>query len=362
LDTLGVVEVLALAAGLALVLVAASDAVTTLVTTRRRPGRRWPTPVFYRWTWRAWRAMGRRTSPERREEFLGLYGPLSLLGLLVFWVVLLVAGWGAVWWGLRPAVSGVGSYLDAVYFAGVGFFTVGFGDLLPTGGLARLLVLVEAFMGLVTMALVIGYLPTLYGAYARRELQLLALDDLSDEPTTPVTFIEASYANGGAQGVAAAFADWERWCDEVFDTHTAYPMLAMFRSRQPGQHWLTGLGVVMDAAAIALAMFDSNPAGPAARLWRRSTRMLQNLRRLQAVGLEIGAAGTGADEARFRAVYERLARLGHPGRPFEQAWDSYRRLREAFYPELAAATRLLLVPMEFRHHTSRLDLSGPPGP
>jgi len=146
-----------------------------------------------------------------------------------------------------------------------------------------MLVLVEAFMGLVTMALVIGYLPTLYGAYARRELQLLTLDDLSDEPTTPVTFIEATYANGGAQ-VAAAFADWERWCDEVYDTHTAYPMLAMFRSRQPGQHWLTGLAVVMDAAALALAMFDNNPAGPAARLWRRSTKMVRNFRRLPAVG------------------------------------------------------------------------------
>ena len=103
MDTLGVVEVLALAAGLALVLVAASDAVSTLVTTRRRRGRRWPTPVFYRWTWRAWRAIARRASPDQREAFLGLYGPLSLLGLLVFWVVLLVAGWGAVWWGLRPA-------------------------------------------------------------------------------------------------------------------------------------------------------------------------------------------------------------------------------------------------------------------
>jgi hypothetical protein len=361
LDTLGVVEGLAVLAGLALVLVAASDAVSTLVTTRRRRGRRWPTPVYYRWTWRAWRAVGERASPERREAFLGLYGPLSLLGLLVFWVLLLVGGWGAVWWGLRPAVSGVGGYLDAVYFAGVGFFTVGFGDLVPTGGLARLLVIVEAFMGLVTMALVIGYLPTLYGAYARRELQLLALDDLSDEPTTPITFLEASYANGGAQGVAAAFADWERWCDEVYDTHTAYPMLALFRSRQPGQHWLTGLGVVMEAAAITLATFDGSPAGPAARLWRRSTRLIQHFRQLPAVGQGAGADRPGIDEAQFRAVYQRLARLGHPMRPFEQAWDQYRRRRAAFYPELIAATEQLLVPMEFRHQTSRLDLSGPAG-
>ena len=260
-SAVGVVDLLAVVAGLALVLVSASDAVSTLVTTRRRRGRHWPTQVFYRRTWRAWVALGRRAQPELREGFLAVYGPLSLLGLLVTWVVLLVAGWAAVWWGLRSAVTGVDGYLDAVYFAGVGFFTVGFGDLVPTGGLARLLVLVEAFMGLVTMALVIGYLPTLYGAYSRREVQLLSLDDMSDDATTPIGFLEDCYASGGGQAVAAAFTEWERWCDEVFDSHTAYPMLAMFRSRQPGQNWLTALGVVLDAATICLAAVDSPGSG-----------------------------------------------------------------------------------------------------
>jgi hypothetical protein len=358
LDPLGVVEVLAVGAGLALVLVAAGDAVSTLVTTRRRRGRRWPTPVYYRWSWRAWRAVGQRGSPERREGFLGLYGPLSLLGLLVLWVVLLVAGWGAVWWGLRSSVTGVDGYLDAVYFAGVGFFTVGFGDLLPVGGLARLLVLVEAFMGLVTMALVIGYLPTLYSAYSRRELQLLALDDLSDEEATAVGFLEAAYANGGTQGVMAAFADWERWCDDVFDTHTAYPMLAMFRSRQPGQHWLTALAVVLDAAAITLSVIDGSRSRPAARLWRRATRMLHHFRALPAIGLRAAElAGPAADEAPFRGVYQRLATFGVTLPPFEQAWADYRRLRADYLPELVAATELLLVPMEFRHHAARLDIT-----
>jgi hypothetical protein len=219
----GVVEVLAVVAGLTLVLATASDAVSTLVTTRRRPGRFWPTPVFYRQTWRAWMAVGRRARPELREGFLGIYGPLSLLGLLMLWVLLLVAGWGAVWWGLRSRTSGIDGYIDAVYFAGVGFLTVGFGDIVPTGDLARLLVLVEAFMGLVTMALVIGYLPTLYGAYSRREVQLLALDDLSDEAATPLGFLEACHGSGGAEAVAAMFAEWERWCDDVYDSHTAYP-------------------------------------------------------------------------------------------------------------------------------------------
>jgi Ion channel len=358
LDAVGVVEGLAAVAGLVVVLATAGDAVSTLVTTRRRRGRHWPTQVFYRRTWGAWKAIAQRTSAERREGFLGVYGPLSLLGLLVTWVVLLVAGWGAVWWGLRSAVTGVDGYLDAVYFAGVGFFTVGFGDLVPTGGLARLLLLVEAFMGLVTMALVIGYLPTLYGAYSRREVQLLSLDDMSDEATTPIGFLEACYDTGGAQAVTAAFTDWERWCDEVFDSHTAYPMLAMFRSRQPGQHWLTALGVVLDAATICLAAVDGPRAGPAARLWRRASRMLQGLRGMPAVQLRAAELdGPPAEEAPFREAYQRLARRGVPLHPYEQAWGDFGRLRGAYLPGLVAATELLLVPLEFRHHTARLDIT-----
>jgi hypothetical protein len=358
LRSVGVVEVLAVAAGLAIVLVSAGDSVSTLVTTRRRRGRRWPTQVFYRRTWRAWVALARRAAPEAREGFLAVYGPLSLLGLLVTWVTLLVAGWGLVWWGLRSAVSGVGDYLDAVYFAGVGFFTVGFGDIVPTGGLARLLVIVEAFMGLVTMALVIGYLPTLYGAYSRREVQLLSLDDISDEATTPIGFLEACYASGGAEAVASAFREWERWADEVFDSHTAYPMLAMFRSRQPGQNWLTALGVVLDAATITLAAVDGPKAGPAARLWRRASRMLQGLRGMPAVGLRAAQLDEPpADEATFRDAYQRLARLGIPLHPYDQAWADFGRLRAAYLPGLVAATGLLLVPLEFQHHTARLDIT-----
>jgi Ion channel len=359
MDSVGVLDVLAVVAGLALVLATAGDAVSTLVTTRRRRGRHWPTQVFYRQTWKAWKALGRRARADRREGFLAVYGPLSLLGLLVFWVVLLLAGWGAVWWGLRSAVTGVDGYLDALYFAGVGFFTVGFGDLVPTGGLARVLVLVEAFLGLVTLALVIGYLPTLYGAYSRRELQLLALDDLSDEATTAIGFLEVAYTSGGAAEVAASFTAWERWCDDVFDSHTAYPMLAMFRSRQPGQHWLTALGVVLDAATVWVATVQGGQVGPAARLWRRASKMLQSFHGLPVVRARAAQLDgqRPAEEARFRDVYQRLARLGVPLHPYEQAVGDFLRLRAAYLPALVAATELLLVPLEFRHQTARLDIA-----
>jgi hypothetical protein len=47
-----------------------------------------------------------------------------------------------------------------------------------------------------------------------------------------------------------------------------------------------------------------------------------------------------------------------PLRPYEQAWSELRRLRAAYLPPLVTATELLLVPLEFRHQTSRLDLPG----
>ena len=84
--------------------------------------------------------------------------------------------------------------------------------------------------------------------------------------------------------------------------------------------------------------------------------MLQGFRELPAVGLRATElAERAGDEARFRATYQRLERLGLPLHPFGQAWGDLRRLRAGYLPELVAATELLLVPLEFRHNTARLD-------
>ena len=102
-----VARLLVLLAGAGLVLIAATDAVSTLVTTQRRSSRLWPTYIFYRRSWWLWRALARRIGAEHgRERLLAVYGPLSLLGLLVIWVLLLLVGWGLVWWVLRDRLSG----------------------------------------------------------------------------------------------------------------------------------------------------------------------------------------------------------------------------------------------------------------
>ncbi len=173
------------------------DTVGTLVATRIQTRRWWPTAVLYRYSWPMWRAFGKNIDDEdRREGFLSIYGPLSLLTLLIFWVTMQVIGWGLVWWGYRTASTRSIRCSSRSTTPAIGFFTVGFGDVVPVASAPRILVLVEAFFGLTTMALLIGFLPTLFAAYSTREELVSTLDDLSGTSVTPLGMLEA-YARDG---------------------------------------------------------------------------------------------------------------------------------------------------------------------
>src|SRR5438552_1536670 len=83
--------------------------------------------LFVRYTWKTWTAAARRLGAgERREGFLGVYGPLSLVLLIFLWVGGLILGFALIHLALRPD-----SLLQALYFSGITFFTVGYGDLVP---------------------------------------------------------------------------------------------------------------------------------------------------------------------------------------------------------------------------------------
>ncbi len=331
------------------VVVALLDAVGTLVTTRSRKGKWWPTNWFYRVSWKLWRRIGLRMRDEdRREQAFTAYGPLSLLFLLVIWVGLEIIGWGLVWFGMREQFNGIGSLADGWYFAGVNFFTVGFGDIVPVETPARMLVIVAAFTGITTSALVIGFLPTLYGAYSRREQQLLLLDDLSGRYVTPIGLIDAYASPGDLSELYRLLQDWERWVADVMESHTAYRMLVLFRSRRTGQSWLMAVGILTDTAVTLMATVRGAGEREALLFYRRATELLATL-----AGQFRSHGGTGAfdelDEADFRERYDHLVRLGFDLRPFDLAWDAIRQLRSGYIPHLAGLTEALLAPTRYRN-------------
>ncbi len=235
-------NVVAAIVGLGLIIVALADLMNTLVTTSTSDWKWWPSRLIGFRAFAAIRFTSSRLAEQSwvRERMLALFAPILVLLLLATWAAMQIVGFGMVWWDFG-GIDDVGSLPDADYYSGVVYFTLGFGELVPSAGFARLGALVEAFAGVTTTALVIGYLPSLYGAYSAREQKLMTLDDGSDDRILPTNLVLAWSPDGDIDRLNARFSEWEQWVSSVLETHSTLPLLRLFRSHDRQQNWVTAL-------------------------------------------------------------------------------------------------------------------------
>ena len=148
--------------------------------------------------------------------------------------------------------------------SGVTFFTLGYGDVVPHGTMARGLSVVEAGTGIGFIAVVIGYLPVLYQFFSRREAHVIQLDGRAGSPPTAVTMLCRHAEGGGLDQLNVLLREWEIWGSELLESHLSYPMLAYYRSQHHNQSWLTALACIMDACALVARRraCAAAPAGP----------------------------------------------------------------------------------------------------
>jgi hypothetical protein len=273
-------------------------------------------------------------------------------------------GWGLIWWGFRDDFGGaIATIGDAWYYSGVVYFSIGFGDILPSTGLLRFLTVLEGFSGLGTLGLVIGFLPTLTSAYSARERQLLKLDDLTDARITPVSLVRSYVGpDGDLTELNAMFDEWADWCAEVYDSHTSLPVLLWFRSKHRGHSWITGLGVVTDAAIAFASTVEGAERGPALRLHRQAVRLVTGL--AERVGVEPVAELQGDLSARGWSIgYSSMSTIGLPLRGYDDSFGRVLALRGQFHPYMEAFIDELLAPRGFwgvtaADHLAEADLAG----
>ena len=258
------VHILAVLGSFALILIVLWDAFEVIILPRRVRRKFRLTRFFYRGTWRPWSAVAKRiSSNDRRELLLSFYGPVSLLFLLSMWAAGLVLGFACLYRSLEIPIKmedGGTGFLTYLYFSGSTFFTLGLGDVLARSWTGRLLTVLEAGMGLGFLAIVIGYLPVLYQAFSRRELNISLLDARAGSPSTAAELLRRHFDGDQFVELSAFLREWERWAAELLESHLSYPVLAYYRSQHTNQSWLGALTTILDATTLVMVGIDGTPA------------------------------------------------------------------------------------------------------
>ena len=335
-------DVLIFLAGVAIVGIVLVDVFQTIVVPRPSPGRRL-TRYIVRPSWRLWRWLGQKTRTEglSRDGFYGLYAPgAAILGLIV-WLVLLVFGYGLIFFAIRGELDPVPVNLgSALYFAGTSILTLGYGDIVASGPLARGVSLVAAANGLGVVALVITFLFSLFASYQRRERLVVTLSARAKAPPSAVTLLEVYSRLDMVDQLPALFAEWEQWEAEVLDSHVAYPLLGYFRSSHDNVSWLSALGAVLDAAALVLTTIKGVPRGQAELTKRGGAHLVED------IGNIFGLEGDGSivDRGQFDEAYARLSRAGYELEEANQAWRNFERGRRTYAGRLEALAAYWAIP------------------
>ena len=210
---------------------------------------------IFTFAWGPWRWMARRLPAQAADTMLGIYGPFGLLLNLVLWVAAMMLGYACLQWagGSHLTVGHAVSFGNDLYFSAATMAASAPDGMGAHSTFARIVQVVDAGSGLAVIAIVIGYLPSLYQAFSRREATVSQLDARAGSPPSAGRLVLRSTQRDGWPALNRYLSGWETWVAELMETHLAYPVLAYFRSQHVNQNWLSAMCALLDACAFTVS-------------------------------------------------------------------------------------------------------------
>lgn len=282
---------------------------------------------------------------ETRDSILMWVAALSLVGLLSLWLVLFLLSYSLIIYGGSSF-----TFLTAVREAGSSLFTLGFASSVrPT---LELVDFVAAATGPIVIALLIGYLPTMYASYNRREVDVALLQARAGVPNWGPEILARHTIFGTEQQLHDLWRSWERWAADVAESHIAYPSLIVTRSARPYRHYLVSLLAVMDAAAMQIALRPHDHQGVARVLLRQGIECFHDLGAKMKVSQDAGSLVPRADpdaskpiqltQDEFTGATRMLEDTGYkPQVSDDEAWAMFSAWRSHYEPVAYALLELL---------------------
>lgn len=278
---------------------------------------------------------------EQRDRALALYAPITMLLFPTVWLACIFGAFGAIFWSVESVAWG-----EAFRLSGSALFTLGFDT--PRNLGPDFLTFVEAALGLGLLAMLISYLPTIYGSFSRREIAVSQLAVRAGTPPSAPEMIIRAHRTGFAERLDPLWRQWELWFVEIEETHTSTGILSFFRSPNPHRSWVTASGAVLDAAALRLAVLETEWTPDAATCIRAGYLALRSIADLFSIEYDPDPspdAPISITKAEFIEVYERLAEAGVPLKPDrEQAWRDFSGWRVNYDTVLLTLAGLVMAP------------------
>ena len=258
---------------------------------------------------------------EAKDRILAFAGPLSLLMLLSVWMFSFWMAFALMLWPLIPL-----GWLEALRESGSSMLTLGFAsqpDWAPTA-----VMFIAATTGLIVVALQVAYLPTLYGAFNRRESLVTLLQSRAGAPAWGPELLTRHVVVGLIDNLGQLYLDWEEWAADVAESHTNYPVLVWFRSPHPLRSWVIALLAVLDSAAMYLALSPDSAPTQARLCLRMGFTALRNVADVTGIPYDPDPLPTEDIELDYEDFLGGVHRLRDQGfqleRSAEEAWPDFK--------------------------------------
>ncbi|MBT3323108.1 MAG: hypothetical protein HN392_12565, partial [Anaerolineae bacterium] len=282
---------------------------------------------------------------EQKDAIFAYYAPIGLMLLVPTWYVLMIIGYAAIYWSLN-----VGDIYTSLGLSGSSLLTLGFAtsDIF----LVKLLIFSEATLGLILVALLIAYLPTMYSAFSRREEFVNLLEVRAGSPPSSVEMLLRFNRIKGLETLGDYWRSWEVWFAALEESHTTLPILIFFRSPRPNHSWITAAGTVLDAAALTLSVLDA-PSKPSAALCLRAgflslSKIADYFELPYPHNPSFPETPISIRQDEFTAVLAQLEEAGIPIKEDrEQAWQDFAGWRVNYDHTLLSLSSLVMAPPAF---------------
>jgi hypothetical protein len=258
---------------------------------------------------------------EAKDKLLASGPPVALLTLLFMWLSLFTLGFALVFYAVVDVSFGA-----ALREAGSSMLTLGFATTTTAG--ATFIDFLAAATGLVTVALLIAYLPVLYAAFNRRETLVTMLQSRAGAPAWGPEILARHQLVGLNSNLPNFFHEWEKWAADVAESHANYQVLVWFRSPHPYRSWTVGLLAVLDSAALYLALNPTDAPTEARLLLRMGFTGLRDIAGSLKIDFDPDPFPDDPIELTYEEFLDGVDRLNGLGFPMErtpeEAWPHFK--------------------------------------